>query len=161
MWKWHWPKETGVYAQVELLGAIEVADNENMDTVSKGGTLPIRIQTAGITVGQFASVVFRKQSGNSGPVRLRFSNAFHDSTASIKDLQVVTLGGTDATPLGVVGISAADEENLPGCVEEMVQHYDHYHNSAKQFAEKWYEQHDPRRTIANLLSVEQLQQNVA
>ena len=161
MWKWHWPKETGVYAQVELLGAAEVADNENMDTVSKGGTLPIRIQTAGITVGQFASVIFRNQSGNSGPVRLRFSNAFHDSTASIKDLQVVTLGGTDATPLGVVGISAADEENLPGCVEEMVQHYDHYHNSAKQFAEKWYEQHDPRRTIANLLSVEQLQQNVA
>ena len=164
MWKWHWPKETGVYAQVELLdNAVDRAGTENSDSVSNCGTLPIRTQTAGITVGQFASVIFRNpQPGSVGTARLRFRNAFHDSVASVKDLQVVTLGGGNVTtPLGVVGISAADESNLPGCVEEMVQHYDHYHNSAKQFAEKWYEQHDPRRTIANLLSVEQLQRTTS
>ena len=163
-WKWHWPVETGSFAKVELLG--EAGDTECTElakTQTAAGRITIRAQTAGIANKQFGSVIFRNpQLGKASTIRLRFRNAFHNSTATIKDLQIVTLGGDNgATPLGIVGISAADESNLPGCVEEMVQHYDHYQRSASQFAEKWYEQHEPRRTITHLLSVEQLQRKAA
>ena len=172
-WKWHWPQETGSYAKVDLLGGDGDAGNAGNaegdqgpatgTTGATGDSIPIQTQIAGIASNHFASVIFRNpQSDKAGTIRLRFRNAFHNSTATVKDLQIVTLGGDNGVlPLGVVGISASDEANLPGCIEEMIQHYDHYQKSAKQFAEKWYERHEPRRTIAHLLSVEQLQRRAA
>lgn len=148
-WKWHWPQDTGVYAQIELL-----KDTQN--------GLTITTQTVGNRTDGYASAVFRRPDNYEGnPIRLRFQNAFHDSMASIKDLQVTTIGGDASIPLGVVGIAAANETNLAGCIEEMIQHYIHYRKSAKDFAEVWHAQHEPKLTIAHLLSVEQLQLDAA
>ena len=107
-WKWHWPQDTGVYAQIELL-----KDTQN--------GLTITTQTVGNRTDGYASAVFRRPDNYEGnPIRLRFQNAFHDSMASIKDLQVTTIGGDASIPLGVVGIAAANETNLAGCIEEMI-----------------------------------------
>lgn len=144
-WDWHWPLDNGVFNRIELL------DERQDDGVQQ-------VQTIGHRENDSACVYFRVAAGRSR-VRLRFRNAFHHSMASIRKLQIVTLNSQSReVPLGTVGIVAADEQQLPQCIDEMVKHYDHYRRSAGQFAHSWYSRHQPKRTIAHLMSVEEERQ---
>lgn len=153
LFDWHWPRDKGVYARIEVHGD-QNQDNPPMKS----------IQTIGHREAGSSTTIFRlnrNQTGN-GRVKLRFSNAFHDSMASIQNLRIVTLSEVAGKiPIGTVGIVAADESQLPNCIDEMVEHYDHYRSSAGRFALQWYSRHEPRRTVAHLLSVEQQQLRAA
>lgn len=139
-WDWHWPQDNGVFGRLELL------DHENDDTVLA--------QTIGHRENDSACAFFRANGNQT--TRVRFRNAFHHSMASVKNLRIVVLkSAATEKPLGTVGIVAADEAQLPGCIDEMVQHYDHYRQSAGRFAHGWYSRHQPKRTIAHLMSVEE------
>lgn len=141
-WDWHWPLDNGVFSRIELLG-------DSLDSS------PEMVQTIGHRQRDSACVCFRVAK-DLRQVRLRFRNAFHHSMASIQNVQIVTLNSeTQQIPLGTVGIVAADEQQLPHCIDEMVQHYDHYRRSAGEFAHSWYSRHRPKRTIAHLMSVEE------
>jgi hypothetical protein len=50
-------------------------------------------------------------------------------------------------PLGVVGLCAADADQIPRLLAEMAEHYAHYRRSAEAFAEGWRQQHAPRRAV--------------
>jgi hypothetical protein len=140
-WDWHWPQDNGVFNRVELIGG----DGETAEMV----------QTVGHRRGKPACSFLRFGS-DATSVKLRFRNAFHHSMASIKNVRVVTLDKQAAEiAWGTVGIVAADEAHLPNCIDEMVQHYEHYRRSAGKFAHGWYSRHEPKRTIAHLVSVEQ------
>lgn len=141
-WDWHWPKDNGVFSRIELIG-------------SDFDSTPALVQTVGHRQQDSACVYFRVASDQSS-VRMRIRNAFHHSMASIRNVRVATLSSRGKSiPLGTVGIVAADEHQLPLCIDEMVNHYDHYRRSAGQFAHSWYSRHRPKRTIAHLMSVEQ------
>ncbi len=55
------------------------------------------------------------------------------------------------TALGRVGIVVADHSQLADAVREMVDHFDHYRDSARQFSKQWFAMHHPKRTIAHLI----------
>lgn len=140
-WDWHWPVDNGVFSRLEMYDGSE-------------GDSPLIVQTIGHRNRKSACAYFRV-SGSQKKVGLRFLNAFHHSMASVRNLQVVSIQRSESElPLGSVGIVAADEMQLPNCIDEMVRHYDHYRSSAEQFAHSWYSRHQPKRTIAHLMSVE-------
>ena len=93
-------------------------------------------------------------------VNFSLKNAFHDSTASIKQVKLGTFDCTPGVeshklPIGQVGVIAADKDDLPNCIDEIVEHYDHYRETALAFSNQWYSQHDPNRTVKHLVSAGQ------
>lgn len=148
-WDWHWPRDNGVYGRVELSKS-----NTHPQTDQPKNQPILLAQTIGHREQRSACAIFRATDEKS--IKLLFRNAFHNSMASIRNIQIVTLDAQSAeTPIGTVGIVAADELQLPNCIDEMVRHYDHYRKSAGKFAHGWYSRHEPRRTVAHLMSVEQ------
>lgn len=146
---WHWPKESGVYCQIEMTQ--KDASGEVIATTRR--VLGYRRST------QKVNSLFQLDI-ETCVVEFSLTNAFHNSTASIKQVKLRTLelsfeSESGELPIGRVGVIAADQDDLPNCVDEIVKHYDHYRESALAFSERWYDQHDPRRTVNHLLSVGQ------
>mgnify|MGYP001479838105 CR=1 FL=1 len=86
------------------------------------------------------------------------SNAFHESTASIRRVQMRTLQRNNAIathPIGAVGIIASDEADLANCVREMVTHFDHYRDTAMRFSNRWRALHEPQATLDFLVDAYQ------
>ncbi|MEQ8791630.1 MAG: hypothetical protein RIC55_35535 [Pirellulaceae bacterium] len=118
-------------------------------------------------VGRDWHIVGRRQSGAAVTallrlaeqvrrLRLRWSNAYHESTVAVADvafdfLSSAVLPGASC-PLGSVGLIAGDVSQVPDLIRDMERHYEHYRCSAEAFARQWNKQHDPRRTIETLLS---------
>ncbi len=145
---WHWPYAHGVYCRIEIV------------TWQQGTATSNRVQIVGQRrAGRRSCVAFRMPSGTT-QLSLRFTNAFDDSTASIRNLRVKIwqLDDHDSIPLGQVGLIAADENQIAACVEEITEHYPHYHQTACSFANKWYARHDPQLTLDYLLSVDHHEQ---
>ena len=57
-------------------------------------------------------------------------------------------------PAGAVGLIAAHPGQVPLLLEEMLQHYTHYRQTAWDFSHAWIQQHDPRRTLAVLVGAD-------
>ncbi len=145
-WDWHWPQENGVYGRIEHL-ASECVDSDN--AISEFDS----VQTIGHSETHQVGALFR--AAHSNVVKLRIRNAFHDSTASVKNIRIVTLSRqAERIPLGTVGLISADSEQLANCVDEMIEHYEHYRRTAMRFAKKWYLLHQPKRTVTHLLAAE-------
>ena len=89
-------------------------------------------------------------------VRARFTNAFGKSLSPISDVTFHFLaeppGNGRTYPAGRVGLVFADVDQLPGLVENMREHYPHYLDSARLFAEKWRHRHDAQRIVECLLA---------
>lgn len=153
-WDWHWPQSSGVYNRVELMANPPEVTEERAPELDDP-IPPMSIQTIGHRENESAGCFFHLPN-NTQKITIRFLNAFHDSMASIRNVRIVTLGkAAKQAPIGTVGIVAADELELPQCIDEMVRHYDHYRSSAEAFAHGWHSRHEPRRTIAHLLSTEE------
>ena len=139
---WHWPKAAGTYCRIEM--------NQN--------------DAAGDVIGTSRRVIgFRRSSRpvrcllplNSKTCSVDFSltNAFHNSTASINRARLRTFDSPQSgLPIGSVGVVASDQADLPNCVDEVVNHFDHYRKSAMAYSGRWFSQHDPNRTVNHLIS---------
>ena len=133
---WHWPQNQGVYCQFDLLSSPwEKSDFTQVVGHRINGMSPVSYFPA-----------------NQKEITLRLTNAFHDSTASIRLIAIHTLDFDVAnTPIGAVGVIAAGEHDIPRSIDEVVSHFDHYRNSARRFAESWYRQHEPKQTFSSLV----------
>ena len=139
---WHWPDVPGVYARIEV-NEFD-ADHQSINKSR---------QVVGQRRGFSDSTSWFPLKKQTQSVELTLRNAFHDSNASVKNVEIMTVAlKNDSVPRGAVGIIAADEDDLPNCIDELVQHYDHYRRTAEIFSKSWSRKHQPDRTIAHLIS---------
>lgn len=146
---WHWPKESGTYCHIEVC-QLDGSGNVTETTRRVVGYRP--------STGKVNSLV--QLDAATRIVNFSLKNAFHDSTASIKQVKLGTFDCTPGVeshklPIGQVGVIAADKDDLPNCIDEIVEHYDHYRETALAFSNQWYSQHDPNRTVKHLVSAGQ------
>ena len=142
--EWHWPTEAGVYCRVDA------AQRDRAGNVISNQSRVLGHRRA----NQKISSLFPLEP-DTATVEFSLRNAFHHSTANVKRLEVsgIDLPSREDRPaVGAVGIIASDQNHLPDCIDEFVNHFEHYQQSAKQFSSKWYKKHDPKRTLDHLLT---------
>ncbi len=101
------------------------------------------------------SLAFLKIPQRAVSGKLVFRNAWSNASITLSDVRVNFLNYDDRPqPRSAVGIIAADNTMLAHAIDEMVTHYDHYRKSAEAFARSWSTQHDPLRTVENLIPVQ-------
>ncbi|MEM9410691.1 MAG: hypothetical protein AAGA30_06230 [Planctomycetota bacterium] len=127
---WHWPVSQGVYCRFQIEDGAEQIIGHRTNGMSP--------------VGLFQT--------DQRHVTLRMSNAFHNSTASIKQFSVHALSVPDETPSGSVGVIAASVDDIPCAVDEIVAHFDHYRKTSRMFSQTWCQQHEPMQTLSSLVS---------
>ena len=134
---WHHPHGEGVDARIRCI--------EN--GASSGKVSSTQVVGHRFSAGQ-CKTMFRLDSG-SNEVCFEFENAFHDSTATIRNLSVNLFSVPDAQdiPLGRVGLIFDTEESIEASVVEMVEHLAHYRQTAEDFSQVWWRSHDPYRTL--------------
>ncbi|MDC0311527.1 hypothetical protein OAL19_01440, partial [bacterium] len=144
---WHWPESSGTFCRIDFT----------------------QLDHAGNTIKKMSRVVGHRRNNKKSnttfelspdTVKVKFSltNAFHESTASIRRVQVKTTQLDTAhlsQPVGAVGIIASDEADLANCVREMVMHFDHYRETAEQFSIQWRARHEPQATFNFLVDTHQ------
>ena len=85
---------------------------------------------------------------------LEWRNAYGPQPLDFREVEVCCLAG-DAdrqTPRGAVGLAAADVEQFPELLADIVEHYAHYRQTAAGLARRWSEWNNPARVLAELLS---------
>ena len=152
---WHWPKTPGIYCRFE----VEQFDDSGRALVTKKRVVGARQRRRNV------NVLFNLHP-QASRVCFTLKNAFANSSATIHQLSVTTLLGSDdgsnqPIPVGVVGLAAADAQDLACCVEEIESNYQHYAQSAKNFSVGWNANHDPALTIEYLIDREHSFRRVA
>lgn len=134
---WHWPQAQGVFCR------FEVVSDRNGDFRN--------VQVIGHRSNGMSPVAFFHADQRN--VHLQLSNAFHDSTASIRQFTIHTLSvDPETTARGSVGYIAADEADIPRAIDDIVGHYEHYMKTAKMFSQNWCRQHEPQQTFTSLVA---------
>lgn len=125
-----------------------------------------QFDAAGNSLGRSASILGHLATGphqatlfsvaaDAKALRLTLANAYDNAELSIRDLELRFLSSAhlreQASPLGSVGLVAADPGEVPRLLREMIRHYTHYRRSAGAFSVEWFQRHDPRRTVQTLL----------
>ena len=64
----------------------------------------------------------------------------------------MTVESDRQTPRGAVGLVAADIDQFPLLLAEIIEHYPHYRQTALGMARRWTELHNPAHVVAELLS---------
>jgi hypothetical protein len=145
---WHWPSTAGVYCRID----VTQKDASGRVTGTSSKVLGFR------ELNRKVNSVFRLEP-ETASVDFSLTNAFHESTASVKGMEVhaLEISPSDETtresPLGSVGVIASDREDLANCIDEIVNHFDHYRETASAFSDPWFSRHDPSRTVDDLVSV--------
>ena len=153
---WHWPKAPGIFCNIEV---------EQFDESGKALTTSKRV--VGVRQRRRNVNVLFNLHPKASRVCFTLKNAFAKSSATIHQLTVTTLlASNDAAlgqpiPIGVVGLAAADTQDLASCVEEIESNYQHYARSAKNFSVGWNANHDPALTIEYLIDREHSFRRVA
>jgi hypothetical protein len=140
---WQWPKCMGVDCQIN----VQQFDQHNQ-IVHEG------LQVVGqLPDSPEALAAFRIHS-QTASMKFTLRNAFHDSTASIKQLQLEFLNVSQPwdVPLGAVGVIAAGRDDLFNAVEEITRHLGHYQATANAFSKPWYNAHSATRTVSRLVA---------
>lgn len=91
-------------------------------------------------------------------IRLGISSTHLLSTVFIAEVQVDFLAPHDLQqdyPLGAVGLAYHEEEEISALLREMIDYYPHYRSTAHQFAQRWYQQHNADRLVAELTNYSQ------
>ena len=144
---WHWPEAPGTFCR------IEATQRDN-----SGNTLMKTNRVVGHRRSNKKPNTLFKIAPGTASVEFNLSNAFHQSAASIRHAQIRTMK-LDASehdqPVGAVGIIATDESNLAVAVREIVNHFDHYRDSAIQFSKYWRARHEPQATLDFLVGAYQ------
>ena len=153
---WHWPKTPGIYCRIDL---------EQFD--ESGQILTTNKRVVGVRQRRRNATALFNLHPQASRVCFSLKNAFAKSSATIHELSVTTLLGTDdpisgqPIPIGVVGLAAADKEDLVCCISEIESNYQHYAQSAKNFSVGWSANHDPALTIEYLTDREYRLRRVA
>lgn len=84
-------------------------------------------------------------------VRLTLSNAWDDGLIRLRDIECRLLGG-EHRPAGAVGLTAADIDQTPELLLDILQHIGHYRRSAAAFAARCAEYHNADQIIAQLMN---------
>lgn len=157
---WQWPQERGIYCRVE----VEQFSNERL--------IQKTCQVVGHRSSQYGEHPARKPiamfpvAPSTDRVRFRLKNAFHHSSASLRNLHLWIASEPEESqrasiPISAVGVIASDRAQLGESLIEIVTHYEHYQRTAKHFSPQWYAQHNPYRTIQQLTSNDSLATEVA
>ena len=153
---WHWPKLPGIYCRIEV---------EQFD--ESGQVLATNKRVVGVRQRRRNANVLFNLHPQASRVCFTLKNAFGKSNATIHNLTVTTLLAADdensnqPIPIGVVGLAAADEQDLASCVLELESNYQHYRQSAQGFSVGWSANHDPALTIEHLIDRDQSFRRVA
>ena len=145
---WHWPSTSGVYCRVD----VTQRDQTGHITGNSSKVLGVRDSSRNV------NSVFRL-APETTLVNFSLTNAFHNSTASVKRMEISALEispvntNSAESPLGSVGVIASDQEDLAKCIDEIANHFDHYRKTAIAFSDHWFSRHDPRRTLDDLVAV--------
>lgn len=139
---WHWPQDAGVYCRIEVKQFSE-----------SGQPLDSNLRVVGVRRRNQRSNILFNVDSKATRVCFTLTNAFGKSSATIHQLSVKTFSTESPTPIptGVVGLAAADQNDLAACIREMVNHYDHYNHSASEFSTGWNANHDPALTVDYLI----------
>ena len=159
---WHWPTDAGMFCRVEVRQKDGVGQVINTSSQVVGFRQSSRSGSASpLAVALFSML------GQTRTVEFSLTNQFHDSTASINRVRIRTLQCRDqleskqGLPVGQVGIVASDADDLSNCIDELVQHFDHYSRTAIEFSDRWYAQHEPQRTVNHLVETARSNRRVA
>ena len=153
---WHWPAEAGIFCRVELKQKNDVGQVINTSSQVVG------VRRSSRPVNALFSMLEQTRD-----VEFSLTNQFHESTANIKRVRIRTLRCHDESelkqglPRGQVGIVASDAGDLPNCIDELVQHFDHYSDTAIQFSKRWSVRHQPQQTVNHLVSASRASRRVA
>jgi glycosyltransferase involved in cell wall biosynthesis len=141
--RWVRPTALGTYLRC-------VADTRDADGKLSSSSVEVVGQRAG---GRSVPILIRLP-GRPARVRVALSNAYDDAAITLRDVEVRFLSAADESggscAAGAVGRIAANTREIPAVLRDMVAHYDHYRETAAQFARQWGQAHDPRRCIAIL-----------
>ena len=87
-------------------------------------------------------------------ITLEWRNAYGPQPLDFREVEVCYLAAEAdrQTPRGAVGLAAADVEQFPELLAEIVEHYAHYRQTAAGLARRWSEWNNPARVLAELLS---------
>lgn len=89
-------------------------------------------------------------------IELILQDAYHGGGIEIRDFRCVFVTARDARgrtpPRGATGLIASDLSQIPKLLAEMIEHYDHYRQTAETFSHQWMRQHSPHNTFATLLA---------
>ena len=89
-------------------------------------------------------------------ISVRFSNAYEDSLLLLSEIAVYHLLDKSASaqdrPLGAVGLIAADLGQVPRLLNDMVNNYEHYRQSADVFSANWFDRHNPTESVRQLVA---------
>ena len=114
------------------------------------------VEIIGQRAGNAPVGAFIPLSTHATMARLMWSKAWGAQQTEISGLELgfANTGHTDSPrlPAGAVGLIAADEQQIPRLLEEMIQHYAHYRESAELFSHEWMQRHSARQTFATLVS---------
>jgi len=90
-------------------------------------------------------------------IRISLSNAFEEATVSLFEASArwLTLPAGQAIPMSAAGVAYSSETPaaLAGAVREVLDHYDHYRRTARDFAATIGERHSAGRLIERLRTV--------
>ncbi len=150
---WHWPSETGTYCSVQLQQFD--LDGQELDGCQR---------VVGYRESKRTNTLFNIDA-KARTLRFSLQNAFHDSTASIRNVELLMTNAlehkAEGIPVGSVGVVAANQQSLSVCVKEVVENLEHYRQTAEAFSHHWYARHEPRRTVSHLISMENISSKVA
>lgn len=143
--------------------------------VPKPGTY-VRLQAEqfdadGKQLDDFVSIAGQRLLGQAVPllvhlkqhavrVRLTLQNAYGKSPITVTDVQLTFLCAAAAPkghcPAGAVGLIAAAPEYVGPLVHEMIDHFEHYKETAARFSRPWSYAHAPERTVETLMAHAQI-----
>lgn len=142
--RFSWRPPAGTYARVELK----------------------QLDKLGTEINRFAQIVGQRASGQpvellfhlyqkTAAVKLVWRNAYDRTTTTALDIE---LSFHDAarleqrqTPLGSIGLTAAERSYIPELLRDIQRHYVHYHCAAHDFSKPWIQSHDAQQTISQLV----------
>lgn len=134
---WHMPQDPGAYVRI--------------DCRSDGGEL-LSSQVVGHPENSDLASVFVRFAPSMQRLHLELRNFHPGTTISLSNIRLQLLNEEAAgLPLAVVGLVAADRDTLPLVIDEMLNHYGHYRQTAEQLASRWYPLHRPTAAISRLL----------
>jgi glycosyltransferase involved in cell wall biosynthesis len=84
-------------------------------------------------------------------LRLVLLSAFCDLTTSISDIRIAFLRSQGRCPLAAVGVIYSSPDEISDLLREMLENYDHYKATARNFAIKIYEKHNAEQLIRELI----------
>lgn len=150
---WHWPRERGVYCRLVK------SELDPTESLSLNSDVPdTAVQVVGHRNDKQPAICFFRTTGRK--IRLELLNAFHESTASVKNLTIYPMSvapamaadSVSSMPIGSVGVIAADEQQIATAIDEIVSNIEHYQTSAVEFSKRWCLRHEPKRTVSHLVS---------